>query len=101
MKKITLLALATIAMSTPSIAKTHRHHHFYREISRDRVDHRQASRHRVNKESHASTHPQITCEMVRAYVAQVGLVQAKAMALSEGITASEERRAMRCLEKKI
>jgi hypothetical protein len=131
MKKIALLALAAIALSTPSMAKTHRHHHFYREASRHRVDYRETSRHhfdyreasrrrvdyretsghhfeyretigrRLDGESPAGTHPQITCEMVRAYVAQVGLVQAKALAVSAGITASEERRAIRCLEKKI
>jgi hypothetical protein len=39
----------------------------------------------------------ITCEMVRAYVAQVGLVRARALALAHGMTASEERAARRCL----
>ena len=39
----------------------------------------------------------VTCDMVRAYVAQVGLVQAKAMAESAGITSSEKERARRCL----
>jgi hypothetical protein len=39
----------------------------------------------------------ITCETVRAFVAQVGLVHARAMALSYGMTASQERRARRCL----
>jgi hypothetical protein len=39
----------------------------------------------------------ITCEMVRAYVAKVGLWQARAVALAQGMTASEERRARRCL----
>jgi hypothetical protein len=41
--------------------------------------------------------PHITCEMVRSYVAQVGLVQAKAMAEAAGMTAADERRARRCL----
>jgi hypothetical protein len=36
-----------------------------------------------------------------AYVAQVGLVQAKAMAQAAGITESEKREAAQCLEKKI
>ncbi len=43
----------------------------------------------------------INCEMIRAYVDQVGLVQAKALARSAGMTASQERRARRCLAKKV
>ncbi len=39
--------------------------------------------------------------MVRAYVAQVGLVQAKALAQSHGMTATQERQAIRCLDKKV
>jgi hypothetical protein len=39
--------------------------------------------------------------MVRANVAQIGLAQAKAMAQAAGMTASEEREAVQCLEKKI
>jgi hypothetical protein len=38
--------------------------------------------------------------MVRAYVAQVGLAQAAAMAESSGITSSEKERAKRCLAQK-
>jgi hypothetical protein len=43
----------------------------------------------------------ITCDIFRAYVAQVGLQQAKAAALSAGMTASEEREAKRCLAGKL
>ena len=39
----------------------------------------------------------ISCETVRAFVAQVGLVQARAVALSYGMTASQERQARHCL----
>ena len=39
----------------------------------------------------------ITCEMVRAYVARVGLEQARALAVAHGITASQEQRARACL----
>jgi hypothetical protein len=39
---------------------------------------------------------QITCETVRAYVKQVGFVQAKAIARAVGMTAVQERRASRC-----
>jgi len=46
-------------------------------------------------------HSRITCEMVRAYVAQVGLVQAKTMAQAAGMTESERREAAQCLEEKI
>jgi len=121
MNKIALLALAAIALSTPSLAKTHRHHHVYRETFRHRIehrdtamrridrreaaerriDHRQTARRRLDGASAVSRHAQITCGMVRAYVAQVGLAQARAMAQSAGITASEEQRAIRCLENKI
>jgi hypothetical protein len=39
----------------------------------------------------------ITCETVRAYVGQVGLAQAKAIARASGMTVAEERRARQCL----
>jgi hypothetical protein len=39
----------------------------------------------------------ISCETVRAFVAQVGLVQARALALANGMTASQERLAKHCL----
>ena len=39
----------------------------------------------------------ISCETVRAFVAQVGLVQARAAALAYGMTPSQERRAKHCL----
>jgi hypothetical protein len=38
-----------------------------------------------------------SCDMVRAYVAQVGLIQAKMIALAHGMTAAQERRARQCL----
>jgi hypothetical protein len=39
----------------------------------------------------------ITCETVRAYVNQVGLAAAKAVARANGMTAAQERRARQCL----
>jgi hypothetical protein len=39
----------------------------------------------------------ITCETVRAYVSQLGLAQAKALARANGMTALQERRARQCL----
>ncbi len=87
MKKTALATIILVSLSYPSMAKIHyayRHkaHHAYRQGSNDR-------------------HPHVSCEMVRAYVSQVGLTQAKAMAQSAGLSASEQRRAMRCLEKNI
>jgi hypothetical protein len=41
--------------------------------------------------------PAITCDTVRAYVSQVGIVAAKAMARAHGMTATQERRARQCL----
>jgi hypothetical protein len=85
MKKTALLALVLIAVSGPSMARSYHHrHHLYRE---------KAASLRTQ-----SSHAHITCEMVRAYVAQAGVMQARAMAQAAGMTASEERRAMHCLE---
>jgi hypothetical protein len=85
MKKTALLALVLVAVSGPSMARSYHHrHHLYRE--------RAANSHTQ------SSHAPITCDMVRAYVAQAGVVQARAMAQAAGMTASEERRAMHCLE---
>jgi sulfur transfer protein SufE len=39
----------------------------------------------------------ITCETVQAYVSQLGLAQAKALARANGMTAVQERRARQCL----
>ncbi len=68
--------------------ESRRHH----EISRPAYHH--DSNHRA---SVPQGHSHITCDMVRSYVAQVGLAQAKAMAEAAGMTASEERRARQCL----
>ena len=93
MKKTALLALVAVAVSTPSMARTHhRHHHLYRKMHEQGV---------TTKEKPAVSHAHVTCDMVRAYVAQVGLEQAKTMALSAGMTPTEARRAARCLEKKV
>ncbi len=77
MKKTALLTLAFVVASYPAVAKHHFHH---------------GSR-------AMSSHSRISCEMVRAYVAQIGLAQAKAMAEAAGMTESEERAAAHCLEK--
>ena len=41
--------------------------------------------------------PAVTCETVRAYVSQVGLAAAKAIARANGMTPGQERRARQCL----
>jgi hypothetical protein len=79
MKKAVFLIFVFVAASYPAIAKQHH----YRPGAA------------------AGSHARITCEMVRAYVAQIGLAQAKAMAQAAGMTASEEREAVQCLERKI
>ena len=38
-----------------------------------------------------------TCETVRSYVSMMGLAQARALALANGMTDAQERRARRCL----
>jgi hypothetical protein len=78
MKKNLLLSLVFFALLSPSIASA-RHYH----IVRDKP---------------AVSRSQITCNMVRAFVAQAGLARARAMAEAAGMTASEERRAMWCLK---
>lgn len=51
-----------------------------------------ADTHRANP-----AEPAITCETVRAYVSQVGLAAAKAIARANGMTPLQERRARQCL----
>ncbi len=43
----------------------------------------------------------IKCEMVRNYVKQLGLEQAKVMALAAGMTPTQEHEAARCLQRRI
>jgi hypothetical protein len=51
-----------------------------------------ADTHRANR-----AEPAIMCETVRAYVSQVGLAAAKAIARANGMTPVQERRARECL----
>lgn len=83
MKKAGLLFFIFVASCYPAVAKHHIKHH---------VHHREAA---------TTSHSRISCETVRAYVAQVGLAQAKALAQAAGMTEIEERQARQCLEKKI
>lgn len=68
--KTTLLMLLFVAAAGPALADSH---------------------------GAARAEPAITCETVRAYVSQVGVVAAKAMARANGMTAAQERRARQCL----
>jgi hypothetical protein len=79
MKKAGLLFFIFAASCYPAVAKHHNHH----------------------REAAMTSHSRISCETVRAYVAQVGLAQAKAMAQAAGMSETEERQARQCLEKKI
>ena len=79
MKKAGLLFFIFAASCYPAVAKHHVHH----------------------REAAAVSHSRLSCETVRAYVAQVGLAHAKALAQAAGMTETEERQAMQCLEKKI
>ncbi|HEY1545610.1 MAG TPA: hypothetical protein VGG01_24675 [Xanthobacteraceae bacterium] len=109
MKSVALLTLGLFIACCPAMAKSHhghRHvthtaHHalpaHHRNLAHGTHHAQVAARHAaVEGESHSG----ITCEMVRAYVAQVGLAQAAAMAHSAGITSAEKERARRCLAQK-
>jgi hypothetical protein len=86
MKRAALLTLVSLAAAWPATAKPyHGHRHVARTI------------HHATGSAERQSHSGITCEMVRAYVAQVGLAQATAMAQSAGITSSEKERARKCL----
>jgi hypothetical protein len=68
--KTTLLMLLFVAAASPALADPHR----------------------ANR-----AEPAMTCETVRAYVSQMGLTAAKAVARANGMTAAQERRARQCL----
>ena len=89
MKSAALLMVVLLTASYPSMAKPY---HGHRSVAH--------TIHHANRSSEPDSHSAITCEMVRAYVAQVGLAQATAMAQSAGITSSEKDRARRCLAQK-
>jgi hypothetical protein len=89
MKSAALLMLVLLTASYPAMAKSHHGHRSAARVT-----------HHVARSSERESRSGITCEMVRAYVAQVGLTQAAAMAESAGITASEKERAKRCLAEK-
>jgi len=76
LKKTALLTLSLVIAGCPAMARPYR----------------------AYQNSYTSERPtHISCAMIRAYVSQVGLVQAKAMARAAGMTASQERRARQCV----
>ena len=118
MKRVALLTVGLLTICCyPVMAKSpHGHRHTARTVHHSRVAHHNRLAHHTRVEHHTSatrhadparhvaaegeSHSGITCEMVRAYVAQVGLAQATAMAQANGITAAEKDRARRCLAQK-
>jgi len=120
MKYAALLTLLSFALSCPVMAKPHsldhhrsfhhrhsvhhhlpQHHHHYAARVAYPADHHTRASQPSDRETAHTSHSGITCEMVRAYVAKVGMGQAIAMAKSAGISAAEEERARQCLAKKI
>ena len=69
--KIALLMLLLVATASPVLAGPHR--------------------------ANRAEPPTITCETVRAYVSQVGVATATAIARANGMTAVQERKARQCL----
>jgi hypothetical protein len=112
-KKVALLTLICVTAAWPAAAHAHRshqhhrhhayHHHHHHTGGRHYAYHHRGRHHEHAYQRHRDNdydgvkRSQITCAMVRSYVAQMGLEQAKAMAAAAGITAAEERRARQCL----
>ena len=78
--KIALLMTIFVTTASPVLANSYRTYHDSERAQWDESSH-------------------IDCGTVRAYVAQVGLVQARTMARAAGMTAGQEWRARRCLAK--
>ena len=107
MKRAALLTLSLLAACYPANARSHHGHRYAARTAHhaNLVHHASLVRHagvahRADVPTEGVPHAGITCEMVRAYVAQVGVAQAAAMAESAGITSSEKERARRCLAAK-
>ncbi len=103
MKGAALLTLVLLTASCPAMAKAYHGRHYATRTSHHAggsVHHAVVATRHAGESAEHESHSGITCEMVRAYVAQVGLAQAAAMAQSAGITSSEKERAKRCLAEK-
>jgi len=92
MKRTAVLVFVFVTVAYPTLAYQHRSHLLHRSHP-----------HAVRNEGQSGfeSHSHITCAMVRSYVAQVGLEQAKAMAAAAGMTAADERRARQCLAHRV
>ena len=76
--KIALLAMVLVTTVSPVLASPYRPYHNLHQTQWDESSH-------------------VDCGTVRAYVAQVGLAQARTLARAAGMTAGQEWRARRCL----
>lgn len=79
--KIALLMMIFVATASPVLANSYRTYHDSDQTGWDQSSH-------------------VDCGTVRAYVAQVGLAQARTLARAAGMTAGQEWRARRCLAKR-
>jgi hypothetical protein len=79
--KTALLMMIFVTAASPVLANPYRSYTDSDQTQRDQSSH-------------------IDCATVRAYVLEVGLVQATALARAAGMTARQEWRARRCLAKK-
>jgi hypothetical protein len=79
--KIALLMIILVTTASPVSANPYRTYHNSDQTQWDEVSH-------------------VDRGTVRAYVAQVGLAQARTLARAAGMTAGQEWRARRCLAKK-
>jgi hypothetical protein len=101
MKHAALFTLISLALTCPVVAKPHHAHHDAAGKSHHADRYASRKSHDVNQYAAHAAHSGITCEMVRAYVAKVGMGQAIAMAKSAGMSAADEERARHCLANKI
>ena len=99
MKHAALFTLLLFTLSCPVLAKPHYFHRHNHHDFAVRPSHR--THHYTARDGAHASHAGITCEMVRDYVAKVGLGQAIAMAQSAGISAADEQRARKCLANRI
>src|ERR1700730_12335280 len=83
----TLAAVGTIS-EVNARTNGHRSHHHSRHPY---------SHHHHSHKARAVEHSGITCDTVRAYVSQLGLEVARAMARANGMTQAQEHRAKMCL----
>ena len=79
--KTALLILIFVTAASPVLAEPYHAYHNSGQAARSESSH-------------------FNCATVRAYVGQVGMVQAKALARAAGMTASQEWRARRCFAEK-